>query len=43
MLERTPQTFAMLNLYPYSSGHLMVAPLRHVGDLEALTADEAAS
>ena len=31
----------MLNLYPYTSGHLMVAPLRHVGDLEALTTDEA--
>ena len=29
-----------MNLYPYTSGHLMVMPLRHVGELEALTDDE---
>jgi ATP adenylyltransferase len=41
VLARDELTFAVLNLYPYTSGHLMVAPLRHVSDLEALTADEA--
>ena len=32
---------ALLNKYPYSSGHLMVAPRRHVGELGELTEDEA--
>ncbi len=31
---------AILNAYPYSSGHVMVMPVRHAGDLEELTADE---
>lgn len=32
---------ALLNKFPYSSGHLMVAPRRHVGALADLTDDEA--
>jgi ATP adenylyltransferase len=32
--------FAILNAYPYASGHLMVMPTRHVGELEALSAEE---
>ena len=32
---------ALLNKYPYSSGHLMVAPRRHVGDLGELTDEDA--
>jgi ATP adenylyltransferase len=31
----------MLNAHPYSSGHLMVAPNRHVADLERLSSEEA--
>jgi ATP adenylyltransferase len=33
---------AMLNAYPYSSGHVLVMPRRHVRELEELTADEEA-
>ncbi len=31
---------AMLNAYPYTSGHLMVMPVRHVGEVEDLTSVE---
>src|SRR4029079_2741006 len=40
VLERTEHTIAIMNLYPYGSGHLMVAPLRHVGSIEDLRDDE---
>lgn len=30
---------AILNAFPYTSGHLMVMPVRHVGELEDLDAD----
>jgi diadenosine tetraphosphate (Ap4A) HIT family hydrolase len=40
VLERTPRTFTLMNLYPYGSGHLMVAPLRHVASIEDLDAAE---
>jgi ATP adenylyltransferase len=33
---------AMLNAYPYTSGHVMTMPIRHVADLEDLSADESA-
>jgi len=38
---RGQSCFAVLNAFPYASGHLLVMPLRHVGELEKLTADEA--
>ncbi len=31
----------VLNAYPYTSGHLMVMPVRHVAELEDLEPDEA--
>ena len=31
---------AVLNKYPYASGHVLVAPKRHVGDLASLTDEE---
>ena len=41
LVRRGASTIAVLNKFPYSSGHLLVAPIRHVGELAALTADEA--
>lgn len=35
-------TIAILNAYPYTSGHFMVLPRRHVGEVEDLDHDEAA-
>jgi len=37
---RDERTFAVLNAYPYASGHLLVMPLRHVDDLGALEPEE---
>lgn len=42
VLTRGEAAFVLLNLYPYNTGHLMVAPYRHVGDLDDLSADEVA-
>lgn len=38
---RTELSVCVVNRYPYTSGHLMIAPRRHVADLEELTKDEA--
>ncbi len=40
VIAKEPQVFALLNLYPYNNGHLMIAPRRHVGTLEAMTSLE---
>ncbi len=40
ILDRGKRCFALLNLYPYNPGHAMVAPYRHVGELESLEAEE---
>lgn len=34
--------YVLLNLFPYTTGHLMIAPYRHVANLEDLTPEEAA-
>ena len=33
-------TFAMMNRYPYNSGHLVIAPRRHIAAVERLTPAE---
>jgi ATP adenylyltransferase len=43
ILERAEHTFTVMNAYPYTSGHLMMVPVRHVATLAALSPDEAAA
>jgi ATP adenylyltransferase len=40
ILYRGKHNFVMLNSYPYNPGHLLVAPYRHLGSLDGLTAVE---
>lgn len=42
VVARGTHVFAILNLFPYNSGHLMVCPVRHVADYPDLTVDEVA-
>ena len=42
VIWRGALTYAVLNAYPYTSGHLMVVPVRHVDSLAALTDEEGA-
>jgi ATP adenylyltransferase len=42
VLSRGDVVYAVLNLYPYNGGHLMICPYRHVADYTDLTKDETA-
>ncbi|MGH2825715.1 MAG: HIT family protein, partial [Actinomycetota bacterium] len=42
ILYRAERTFVILNAFPYNTGHLMVAPFRHLGDICDLEDDERA-
>jgi ATP adenylyltransferase len=35
VLYRAAHSFIVLNIYPYISGHLLIVPNEHVGDLDA--------
>ena len=43
VVERTPNTVTLLNRYPYTSGHVMVLPIRHLTDPLDLDAAEGAA
>jgi ATP adenylyltransferase len=40
VVHRGVQAFALLNKFPYASGHFMVAPYRHAGDFAGLDEEE---
>ena len=40
VVHRGELTYVVLNLYPYSPGHLMVCPYRHVADYTDVTTEE---
>ena len=42
VVHRGELVYAVLNLYPYNPGHLMVCPYRHVADYPELTDPETA-
>ncbi len=42
VVARGELVYAVLNLYPYNPGHLMVVPYRRVSELEDLTEEESA-
>lgn len=43
VVSRGELAAVVLNAYPYTSGHVLVLPVRHVSELEDLDADEAAA
>ena len=40
ILYRGDKNFIIMNTYPYNPGHLMIAPYRHIANLEELTDEE---
>jgi ATP adenylyltransferase len=40
VVARGEVVYAVLNLYPYNAGHMMVVPYRHVADYTELTDEE---
>lgn len=43
ILHRGASAYVILNRYPYTNGHMMVAPIRHTASIDELTEDEQAA
>jgi ATP adenylyltransferase len=42
VLHRGRMSFVMMNKYPYTNGHLLIAPYRHLSDIADLSEEETA-
>lgn len=40
IVYRGKDVYVILNRYPYNSGHLLIVPYRHIGDIAELSRDE---
>ena len=40
IFRRTPLSYAVLNIYPFNGGHVLIIPNRHVADISDLTLEE---
>jgi ATP adenylyltransferase len=40
VLWRTEHSIVILNLFPYNNGHLLIAPVRHIAELDQATEEE---
>jgi ATP adenylyltransferase len=40
IIARGKEIFVILNRYPYNSGHIMISPYRHIGDISEMTKSE---
>ncbi len=40
LIFKTKYSFAVLNIFPYNNGHILIAPLRHIADISSLSKEE---
>lgn len=40
VVGRTKHSLSVINRFPYNNGHLLIAPKRHIPDMESLSQDE---
>lgn len=40
VIARRKHCFVIMNRYPYNSGHILIAPMQHTGDMAALSSEQ---